>query len=132
MLQKIKLLLLVSSLTILTSCGQNNQSAESSHDVPTTSDVQAMIQEETDLIILDVRTESEYDSGHIPNSVLLPYDQISEQAESFLPDKDSKIVVYCHSGRRSAIAAEELSDLGYTNIIDFGGISNWTGELTTG
>ncbi|BBF43151.1 phage shock protein E precursor [Lachnospiraceae bacterium KM106-2] len=131
MLQKTKLLLIIVSLTILTGCGFNNESKESNHETPTTSELQEMINQESDLVVLDVRTESEYLSGHIPNAILLPYDQISEQAEASLPDKDAKIIVYCHSGRRSAIATKELTALGYTNIYNFGAISNWTSELAT-
>ena len=80
-------------------------------------------------IILDTREQNEYDAGHIPNAVLIPYTEIENKAEEMLPDKDVQILVYCRSGRRSKIASEALSKLGYTNIKEFGGIVDWEGEL---
>ena len=76
-------------------------------------------------VILDVRTQSEFDEGHIEGAILIPYDEISDKAEDILTDKDAEILVYCRSGRRSAVAAKTLSDLGYTDIKDFGGIIDW-------
>ena len=76
-------------------------------------------------IILDTREQDEYDSGHIPGAVLIPYTEIEERAEEMLPDKDKQILVYCRSGRRSKIAAEYLVGLGYTNVKEFGGIIDW-------
>ena len=80
-------------------------------------------------IILDTREQDEYDEGHIPNAILIPYTEIENKAEEMLPDKDKMILVYCRSGRRSKIAAEALSQLGYTNVKEFGGIIDWTGAL---
>ena len=80
-------------------------------------------------IILDVREQDEYDSGHIPGAILIPYTEIENRAEEILPDKEALILVYCRSGRRSKIAAESLVGLGYTNIKEFGGIIDWTWEL---
>lgn len=76
-------------------------------------------------IILDTRTQEEYDEGHIPGAILIPYDEIIEKAEGILTDKDQLILVYCRSGRRSKIAAQSLVELGYTNIKEFGGIIDW-------
>ena len=73
--------------------------------------------------------QEEYDAGHIPGAVLLPYTQIEEKAEQMLPDKAQLILVYCRSGRRSKIAAEALAELGYTNIREFGGIIDWPYEV---
>jgi rhodanese-related sulfurtransferase len=81
------------------------------------------------IIILDVRTQAEFAEGHIPNAVLLPDTEIKQRAEELLPDKEQTILVYCRSGRRSALAAQELADMGYTNVYDFGGILDWTGEV---
>lgn len=75
--------------------------------------------------ILDVRTEPEFLEGHIPNAILLPDTDIKEKAENVLPDKNSKILVYCRTGRRSALAAKDLSKMGYVNVYDFGGIVDW-------
>ena len=81
-----------------------------------------------DIVILDVREQEEYDAGHIPGAVLLPYTEFEAKAEEILPDKDKQILVYCRSGRRSKIAAESLVKLGYTGIKEFGGIIDWPYE----
>ena len=80
-------------------------------------------------IILDTREQDEYDAGHIPNAILIPYTEIETKAEEMLPDKDKLILVYCRSGRRSKIASESLVKLGYTNVKEFGGIINWSYEV---
>ena len=80
-------------------------------------------------IILDVREQEEYDEGHIPGAILIPYNQIDYWAEEKLSDKDAQILVYCRSGRRSKIAAETLSWLGYTNVKEFGGIIDWQYDI---
>ena len=80
-------------------------------------------------IILDTREQDEFDEGHIPGAILIPYTEIENKAEEMLPDKDKLILVYCRSGRRSKIAAESLAKLGYTNVKEFGGIIDWTGAL---
>lgn len=78
-----------------------------------------------DCIILDVREQAEYDSGHIPGAVLMPHGSTRELAPSLLPDKDALILVYCRSGRRSKIAAAALAELGYPHVLEFGGIQDW-------
>lgn len=80
-------------------------------------------------IILDVRTQEEYDQGHIPGAIVIPDTQIKARAEEMLTDKDQLILVYCRSGRRSKLAAEILAELGYTNIKEFGGITDWPYEV---
>ena len=80
-------------------------------------------------IILDTREQDEFDEGHIPGAILIPYTEIENKAEEMLPDKDKLILVYCRSGRRSKIAAESLAKLGYTNVKEFGGIIDWEGEI---
>lgn len=80
-----------------------------------------------DTILLDVRTQEEYDGGHIPGAVCLPNEDI--QPDIPLPfEKDTEILVYCRSGRRSAEAAEKLASMGYTHVSDFGGIQDWPYE----
>lgn len=81
------------------------------------------------IVLLDVRTQEEFDNGHIPGAVLLPYDEVEEKAAKLLPDKDREIVIYCRSGRRSAIAKDSLEALGYTNVKDFGGMNRWQGKV---
>lgn len=76
------------------------------------------------VVIVDVRTQEEYDAGHIENALLIPNEGIT-QAPAELPDKDAVILVYCRSGNRSAQASKKLADLGYTQVYDFGGIIDW-------
>lgn len=95
----------------------------------TYTDLQQKIADKEDIVLLDVRTAEEFNSGHIPTAVLLPYDQIEDKSEKLLNDKNKEIIVYCRSGRRSAIALDMLVKLGYTNVKDFGGISRWQGQL---
>ena len=90
-----------------------------------------MMEKEKDAVILDVRTVSEYDSGHIPGAVAIPNEIVSEVAPDELPDLDQVILVYCRSGRRSKEASAKLAALGYTNVYEFGGVQTWTGELVT-
>lgn len=82
-----------------------------------------------EVIILDVREQEEYDSGHIPGAVLLPVGTIDETtAAEVIPKKDSTVLVYCRSGNRSKTASSALAELGYTNIYEFGGINTWPYE----
>ena len=80
-------------------------------------------------ILLDVRTQEEYDESHIPGAVLIPNTEIEDRAGEELPDKEQLILVYCRSGNRSKKAAEILVKLGYTNIREFGGIMDWPYEV---
>ncbi len=84
---------------------------------------------ETKYLILDVRTKEEFDEGHIPEAVLLPNEEIDEDVSEILPDQEQKILVYCRSGNRSKQASDKLSKLGYSNIIEFGGIVDWPYEI---
>ena len=85
--------------------------------------------EEKNYIILDVRRPDEYSEGHIPGAINIPNENIGTAEISELPDKAQLILVYCRSGRRSKEAAEKLVKLGYTNIVEFGGILDWKGEI---
>ena len=80
-------------------------------------------------ILLDVRTKEEYESGYIPGAINIPLSDINENVVSSLPDKSQIILVYCRSGNRSRQASDKLSRLGYTNIIEIGGINSWKGEV---
>ena len=86
---------------------------------------------ESDYVILDVRTKSEYNDYHILNAVLLPDTEIIDRANEVLPDKSKKILVYCRSGRRSKNAAAELAAMGYSNVWEFGGIIDWPYDTVT-
>ena len=93
------------------------------------AEAKALMDSESGYIIIDARTQEEYDQGHIPGAILIPEYEIAARAESELPDKDQLLLVYCRSGRRSKIAAEELVKLGYTNIKEFGGIIDWEYDI---
>ncbi|MBQ9941163.1 MAG: rhodanese-like domain-containing protein [Clostridia bacterium] len=80
-------------------------------------------------IVLDTREQDEFDSGHIPGAILIPYTEIDKKAEQMIPDKNAQILVYCRSGRRSKIASESLVKLGYTDVKEFGGIIDWPYEV---
>ena len=83
-----------------------------------------------EVFVLDVREQSEFDAGHIPEAVLLPVGTITEAtAAAVIPEKDSVVLVYCRSGNRSKTASQALVDLGYTNVFEFGGINTWSYEV---
>lgn len=95
----------------------------------TAEEAKQIMDSEEGYIILDVREQEEYDQGHIPGAIVISYEEIAEKAEEVLTDKDQLILVYCRSGRRSKLAAEALVELGYTNIKEFGGITDWLYEV---
>ena len=92
----------------------------------------AMMEEENDYIILDVRTPEEFAEKHIPDAINIPNEAIGTEKIPELPDKEQLILVYCRSGNRSKQASEKLVRLGYTNIVEFGGINDWSGETVSG
>ena len=94
-----------------------------------TSDEAKKMMETQKVIVVDVRTLEEYNEGHIPNAISVPLETIENEAEAKLKNKDDLILVYCRSGRRSREAALKLIEKGYTNVIDFGGIQDWNGEV---
>ena len=121
-----KLILLLLAVMLLTACGQNKEAA---YVNITAEEAKQIMDTEEGYIILDTRTQEEYDEGHIPGAIQISHDEIEEKAEGMLPDKDQLILVYCRSGRRSKLAAETLVELGYTNIKEFGGIIDWPYEV---
>ena len=90
-----------------------------------------MMAQESDYILLDVRRADEFAAGHIPNAINVANEDIGTDEIAELTDKDQLIMVYCRSGRRSKEAADKLVKLGYTNIVEFGGILDWTGETVS-
>ena len=90
-----------------------------------------MMEKEESYIILDVRTEQEYAAGHIPGAIVIPNETIGTEEIPQLSDKDQLIMVYCRSGNRSKQASDKLVKLGYTNIVEFGGIIDWPGEMVS-
>ena len=125
-----KLVFLLLAVMMLTACGQDIENDQGAVYVNITAEEAKRIMDSKEgYIILDVRTQEEYDEGHIPSAIVISHEEIAEKAEKVLTDKDQLILVYCRSGRRSKIAAEALVELGYTNIKEFGGIIDWPYEV---
>lgn len=125
-----KLILILLTALTLTACGQvEEKKQEAGYMNISVQEAKELMDTQQDYIILDVREQDEYDQGHIPGAILIPYGQIKEQAQQVLTDKSALILVYCRSGRRSKIAAQALAELGYTNIKEFGGIIDWPYEI---
>ena len=94
-------------------------------------DAKARMDSGDTIVILDVRTQEEYDAGHIAGAILVPNETIADKQPALLPDLDAEILVYCRSGNRSAQAAKKLIAIGYTNVVDFGGIIDWPYDIVT-
>lgn len=125
-----KLVFLLLAVMLLTACGQAKENDQGAVYVNITAEEAKQIMDtEEGYIILDARTQEEYDEGHIPGAIVISHEEITEKAEEVLTDKDQLILVYCRSGRRSKLAAEALVELGYTNIKEFGGIIDWPYEV---
>ena len=92
-------------------------------------EAKTLMEKEEGYILLDVRTKGEYESGYIPGAINTPLSDIDEKIISFLPDKSQMILVYCRSGNRSREASDKLSKLGYSNVLEIGGINAWKGEI---
>ena len=125
-----KIIPFLMALLLLAGCGA--QSEESTYRQITAEEAAAMMEEEIGYIILDVRTAQEYSEKHIPGAINIPNETIGTEDIPELPDKEQLILVYCRSGNRSKQASEKLVKLGYTNIVEFGGINDWTGETVSG
>ena len=122
--------LLLSAL-MLTGCTGAGKKATVTYRQITVDAAERMMAQESDYIILDVRRPDEFALGHIPNAINVPNEDIGTNEISELPDKHRLIMVYCRSGRRSKEASEKLVKLGYTNIVEFGGILDWKGAVVT-
>ena len=125
-----RFLIALLTFTLPFGCVGCSDGASASYDQISGAEAKALMDSESGYIIIDARTQSEYDEGHIPGAILIPEYEIADRAEKELPDKDQLILVYCRSGRRSKIAAEDLVKLGYTNVKEFGGIIDWEYETT--
>ena len=123
-----RLLPFVLSLMLLSSCSAPDGSANSYRQISMDEAVK-MMKDEKDYIILDVRRPDEFAEGHIPGAINVPNEEIGTTEIAELPDKSQMILVYCRSGRRSKEASEKLVKLGYTNIVEFGGILDYKGEI---
>ena len=125
-----KLIPLFAALLLIAGCAAPAQ--ESGYRQVTAEEAIALMEKESGYIILDVRTAQEYSEKHIPNAVNIPNESIGTEELPALPDKNQLILVYCRSGNRSKQASEKLAALGYTNIVEFGGINSWPGETVSG
>ena len=124
-----KLLIIALSLFLAGCMVTKTSETSSSYKTISSKEAQQMIEEHKDALILDVRTAAEYESGHIPNAVNLSNEDIQAGKVDSLKDKSQLIMVYCRSGNRSRQAAQKLAELGYTNVVDFGGIQSWQGDI---
>lgn len=132
MLKRILPLLLVLML-MLTGCGKSDADIQNNtYEKISMSEGLARMESDENYILLDVRRADEFEAGHIPGAVNLPNEEIGTEEIPSLPDKAQTIYIYCRSGNRSKQAADKLLALGYTNLIEFGGIIDYTGELEYG
>lgn len=125
------LLIIFTLIVVLAGCSVNNgeikndtNGIQSEYKKISAEEAKKIIDSE-EVIILDVRSLDEYNEGHIENAILIPVSEISDKADDMIPDKEVKILVYCRSGNRSAVASKTLVGMGYTNVYDFGGINSW-------
>ena len=123
-----RFLLMLLTLAFPLGCIGCSDGGSATYEQISGAEAKALMDSESGYIIIDARTQEEYDQGHIPGAIMIPEYEIADRAEKELPDKDQLILVYCRSGRRSKIAAEELVKLGYTNVKEFGGIIDWEYE----
>ena len=124
-------LLAAAALLLLAGCGAAEQPGNTYRQV-TQEEAAKLMAEQPDYILLDVRTQAEFAQAHIPGAVCIPNETIGTEEIPELPDQNQLILVYCRSGNRSEQAAGKLAQLGYTNVVEFGGINTWTGETVSG
>ncbi len=98
----------------------------------TQEEAMRMMEEEKDYIILDVRRQDEFEQAHIPGAICVPNETIGTEPPAELPDLSQRVFVYCRSGRRSKEASQKLLEMGYTGVVEFGGILTWPGETVSG
>ena len=121
------LALIAAILLVLTGCG--GTAMENTYQQITQEEAKDMM-DAGDVVVLDVREQSEFDAGHIPGAVLLPVGTIAKDtAAAVIPEPDTVVLVYCRSGNRSKTASKALADLGYTNVYEFGGINTWPYDI---
>ncbi len=130
---KLKILPILLAVLLLGGCASTNSMQDNSKDLTykqiSMNEAVELMESETNYIILDVRRPDEFAAGHIPNAINIPNENIGEDEITELPNKDQLILVYCRSGNRSKQASAKLVKLGYTNIVEFGGINDWNGEI---
>ena len=122
---------MIVSALLLTGCSAGGTEVPTYQQIGMSEAVERMAQE-SGYILLDVRTAEEFRDKHIPGAINIPNESIGTVEIPELPDKEQRIFVYCRSGNRSKQASEKLAQLGYTNVVEFGGINDWPGEVVTG
>lgn len=126
-------LLLLILMFVVSGCGKSDvDGQDNTYEKISMSEGMERMESDAEYILLDVRRADEFEAGHIPGAVNLPNEEIGTDEIPSLPDKTQTIYIYCRSGNRSKQAADKLLALGYTNIIEFGGIIDYTGELEYG
>ena len=123
------ILIVIGGIIMILNRNKKISKKESSINHVSMDDIVQIMNDNSDYIILDVRTVEEYNEGHIPNAICIPNETIGEDTVNKLPNKEQLILIYCRSGNRSKQAAQKLIKLGYTNLIEFGGIIDWKGEI---
>ncbi len=135
-MKKNTILFFAAILFLLTGCASRGQVMDgdgmlNSYKQISQEQAKEMMEKDDGHVVVDVRRQDEYDAGHIPGAILIPNESINKDQPEELPDPDQIILVYCRSGNRSKQAAQKLFDMGYRNIYEFGGITDWTGEIVT-
>lgn len=133
---KKRFIIFFAALCLLSGCGGEGSTQEetvvAAFQQISQEEAKTIMSTNQEAVILDVRTQEEYDSGHIKGAVLLPVDAITEEtAQEVIPTKDTQVLVYCRSGNRSVTASKALAQLGYTEVYEFGGINTWPYETET-
>ena len=131
-LQRTVLAVLIGAVLIFTGCtssDSNTADKPASYTHISQEEAREMMAADDGHVIVDVRRQDEYNEGHIPGAVLIPNESIGTEPPEALPDPEQIILIYCRSGNRSRQAAQKLADMGYTNIYEFGGITDWTGPI---
>ncbi|MCR4676695.1 MAG: rhodanese-like domain-containing protein [Sphaerochaetaceae bacterium] len=127
-MRKVILILLTVVVLSAVSCAKGS-GEEASYRQVSAAEAKRLMEVESSYVILDVRTQEEYEESHIPGAVVLPYDEVPSRAQDLLKDKNQLILVYCRSGNRSRKASQSLVNLGYKNVVEFGGINSWPYEV---
>ena len=135
-MKKNTILFIAAILFLLTGCASRGQVMDgdgmlNSYKQISQEQAKEMMEKDDGHVVVDVRRQDEYDAGHIPGAILIPNESINKDQPEELPDLNQIILVYCRSGNRSKQAAQKLFDMGYRNIYEFGGITDWTGEIVT-
>lgn len=128
-MKKLVLLITLFLMVISGGCMKEKETLEIIYKCITQVEAKNIMDTTTGYIILDVRTIEEFNTGHIVDAINIPNEVIKEEAEAILINKEQVILVYCRSGRRSKEAANKLVELGYTNVLEFGGIIDWKYEI---